>query len=319
MGFPARFFLLVVWGGLIIAGGSGSAHGGLLLEALRWEASPALEQAGPLLPIAALPELGEDVTPQPGGPEVWRHEAVSLPFVGEVRFAELSLPVLAVLLGLADGFNPCAMWALVYLLSLLVSLRDRKKIWLLVGSFVVTSGVLYFLFMTAWLKVFLFVGYLRPLTIVIGLSALLLGVNNLRGFIITRGGPVCGVGGSSLKKRTMGRMERLVAAPISLMSLLGIIVLAFTVNTIEFACSAGLPAVFTHTLSLRQLTAPQYYGYILLYDFFFMLDDLLIFALAAFAFETTIGSGYARYGKLVGGVVLVGLGLVMLFVPEMLR
>jgi hypothetical protein len=173
--------------------------------------------------------------------------------------------------------------------------------------------------MTAWLNVFLFVGYLRPLTIAIGLGALLVGSNDLRGFIITRGAPVCGVGGSGLKKRTMSRMERLVAAPVSLMSLFGIIALAFTVNTIEFACSAGLPAVFTHTLSLGQLAAPQYYGYILLYDFFFMLDDLIIFALAAFTIGATIGSGYARFGKLAGGVVLVGLGLVMLFAPEMLR
>ena len=252
-------------------------------------------------------------------PSAWLPESVSLPFVGEVRLAKLSLSFLAIVLGLADGFNPCAMWALVYLLSLVVSLGDRRKIWLLVGSFVFASGVLYFFFMTAWLNVFLFVGYLRPLTLVIALGALLVGVNDLRGFIITRGAPVCAVGGSGLKKGVMGRMELLVAAPVSLISFLGIIALAFTVNTIEFACSAGLPAVFTHTLSLHPLPALQYYGYILLYDFFFMLDDLIIFALAAFACEATIGSGYARYGKLFGGVVLVVLGMVMLFAPEMLR
>jgi len=27
--------------------------------------------------------------------------------------------------GLLDGFNPCAMWVLLFLLSLLVHLRDR--------------------------------------------------------------------------------------------------------------------------------------------------------------------------------------------------
>ena len=117
----------------------------------------------------------------------------------------------------------------------------------------------------------------------------------------------------------MGRMERLVAAPLSVASFFGVVALAFTVNAIEFACSAGLPAIFTHTLSLRQLSAPQYYGYILLYDFFFMLDDLVIFSLAAFALQTTMASGYGRFGKLVGGIVLMGLGLVMLLAPEMLR
>ncbi|MFA7383314.1 MAG: hypothetical protein WC001_07680 [Desulfurivibrionaceae bacterium] len=317
MKIPARFFLLAICGCLLVMSMQRRVCAGPLPEAPCRVKPVILAQAGPT-PDAARP-LSESKGPPSGGPEVWRPEAVSLPFVGEVRLSELSLPALAVLLGLADGFNPCAMWALVYLLSLVASLRERRKIWLLVGSFVLASGVLYFLFMTAWLKVFLLVGYLRLLTIAIGLGALLVGGYDLRSFIVTRGGPVCGVGGSALKKRTMTSMDKLVAAPLSLLSILGVIALAFTVNTIEFACSAGLPAVFTHTLSLRQLSAPQYYGYILLYDFFFMLDDLLIFALAAFALETTIGSGYARYGKLVGGVVLVGLGLVMLFAPEMLR
>ena len=282
MGMSARFFLLAVCCGLLIMVGAANA---------------------------ALP----------GGPEVWQPESVSLPVLGTIRLADFSLPALALLLGLADGFNPCAMWALVYLLSLLVSLQDRRKIWLLVGSFVLASGVLYFLFMTAWLNVFLLVGYLRPLTIAIGAGALVIGAVDLRAFVLTRGAPVCGVGNPGLKRRTMGRMERLVAAPLSLASFLGVVVLAFTVNAIEFACSAGLPAIFTHTLSLRQLSAPQYYGYILLYDFSFMLDDLLIFSLAAFTLRATMTSGYVQYGKLVGGIVLVGLGLTMVFAPEMLR
>jgi hypothetical protein len=257
---------------------------------------------------------------QLGGLEVSRPETVLLPVFGAIRLADFSLPVLAVLLGLADGFNPCAMWALVYLLSLLVSLQNRRRIWLLVGSFVLASGVLYFLFMTAWLNVFLLLGYLRPLTIAIGAGALIIGAMDLRAFVLTRGTPpVCAVGSSDLKRRTMGRMERLVAAPLSFVSFLGVIVLAFTVNAIEFACSAGLPAIFTHTLSLRRLSMFQYYGYILLYDFFFMLDDLLIFILAAFTLQTTMASGYARYGKLVGGIILAGLGLIMLLTPEMLR
>ncbi|MCX5877232.1 MAG: hypothetical protein NT087_13235 [Deltaproteobacteria bacterium] len=299
MGWAGRFFLFVVWCCLIVT------------------VAQSLAQAGQAT-IAALPLLGSNVVQQ-GGPEVWHPETVSLPVFGAIRLTDFSLPALAVLIGLADGFNPCAMWALVYLLSLLVTLQDRRKIWLLVGSFVLASGVLYFLFMTAWLNAFLLLGYLRPLTIAIGAGALVIGAVDLRAFVLTRGAPVCEVGSPGFKKRTMGRMERLVAAPLSLASFLGVIALAFTVNAIEFLCSAGLPAIFTHTLSLRQLSVPQYYGYILLYDFFFMLDDLLIFSLAVFTLRTTMASGYAHYGKLVGGIVLVGLGLLMLLAPEMLR
>lgn len=301
MRFPARFLLFAVWCCLVVTAAPGDGFGGIrnILPGQQMEAATGV--------------------PHSDVPEVWRAESVSLPFVGEVRIAELSLPALAVLLGLADGFNPCAMWALVYLLSLLVSLQDRRRIWLLVGSFVFASGALYFLFMTAWLNVFLLIGFLRPLTIGIGIGALVVGVADLRSFVITRGAPVCTVGNAGFKQRTMSRMERLVAAPLSVATFLGIIGLAFVVNSIEFACSAALPAVFTHALSLRPMPSIQYYGYILLYDIFFMLDDLIIFALAAFAMQSTIARGYDRYGKLVGGIVLVALGLVMLFAPEQLR
>jgi cytochrome c biogenesis protein CcdA len=75
-----------------------------------------------------------------------------VPFVGGIDPFGYSLPALTVLMGLADGFNPCAMWVLVYLISLIAGTQDRRKTWWLVGSFVVASGVLYFLFMTAWLN-----------------------------------------------------------------------------------------------------------------------------------------------------------------------
>ncbi|KGO34283.1 hypothetical protein JT06_09410 [Desulfobulbus sp. Tol-SR] len=246
-------------------------------------------------------------------------ESLDLPFVGEIRLADYSLPALAIIIGLVDGFNPCAMWVLVYLISLIVSINDRRKVWLLVGTFVLSSGVLYFLFMTAWLNVFLLMGYLHTLTLVIGLAALGAGVLSVREFIRTRGQLVCKIGDVESKKRTMGRIERIVNSPLTWFSVISIIALAFIVNSIEFACSAALPAIFTHTLSLRQLPTFEYYGYILLYDLFFMLDDLAIFSLAVLALDTTVGTRYAGYCKIIGGTVLIGLGAVMVFWPELLR
>ena len=246
-------------------------------------------------------------------------ESLDLPFVGEIRLADYSLPALAIIIGLVDGFNPCAMWVLVYLISLIVSINDRRKVWLLVGTFVLSSGVLYFLFMTAWLNVFLLMGYLHTLTLVIGLAALGAGVISVREFIRTRGQLTCKIGDVESKKRTMGRIERIVNSPLTWFSVISIIALAFIVNSIEFACSAALPAIFTHTLSLRHLPTLEYYGYILLYDLFFMLDDLAIFSLAVLALDTTVGTRYAGYCKIIGGTVLIGLGAVMVFWPELLR
>ncbi len=277
------------------------------------------ETTGVRLELAIRALLANDPALFPEGQEGRQRQTIELPLLGTIRPADYSLPALAVVLGLVDGFNPCAMWVLVYLISLIVSLNDRRRIWLLVGTFVASSGVLYFLFMTAWLNVFLFLGYLRTLTLIIGLGALGAGILGLREYVRTRGQLTCTIGDAGSKKRTMNRIDRIVEAPLTLMTVLSLILLAFIVNSIEFACSAALPAIFTHTLTLRNLSTFEYYGYLLLYNFFFMLDDLIIFSLAVLALDTNVGQRYAGYCRFVGGLVLVMLGGVMVFRPEWLR
>lgn len=246
-------------------------------------------------------------------------QTVELPLLGEIKYTDYSLFSLAVVLGLVDGFNPCAMWVLVYLISIILTLNSRKKIWLLVGTFVGASGVLYFLFMTAWLNAFLFLGYLPVLTLLIGLVAVGTGILNIREYMQTKGELVCKIGDAQSKKKTMNRIDQIAQAPISLFTIFNIIVLAFVINSIEFACSAALPAIFTHALSLKALPAIQHYAYILLYDFFFMLDDLIIFSLAVLAVNTDLGQRYAKYCKIIGGIVILLLGGIMVFRPGLLR
>ena len=245
-------------------------------------------------------------------------DEITLPIVGKIKPSDYSLPSLAVILGLVDGFNPCAMWVLAYLISLIMTLKDRRKGWLLVGSFVFASGVLYFLFMTAWLNAFLLIGYVRPVTILIGLVALGAGILSVREFIKTRGAIVCEVGNEESRKKTMSRMERIVSSPLTLATIAGIIALAFVVNSIEFVCSAALPAIFTHVLSLSNLSTLQSYCYILLYDFFFMLDDLVIFGSAVFAMTSSLGDRYAKYTRPLGGTILLIIGVLLLFAPQLL-
>jgi glutaredoxin len=237
---------------------------------------------------------------------------IDLPIFGEIDPAYYSLLALTVVMGLADGFNPCAMWVLIYLISLIAGLRDPTKIWWLVGTFVLTSGILYFLLMTAWLNMFLVVGYVRPLTELVALAAIGFGISHLYELVWTRGAIECEVGDIEQRQRTMARIRDVVAAPIGVGSLLLIVGLAFAVNAIEFICSAALPAIYTHVLALSDVTTAGYYAYIALYVVFFMLDDLIIFGLAAFAIQKIINSRYAVVSRLAGGVVLIALGAWML-------
>ena len=254
--------------------------------------------------------------PPPTGQEPG--SGIDIPVFGRIVFADYSLAALAVILGLVDGFNPCAMWVLVYLISLVATLKDRRRIWLIVGSFVLASGVLYFLLMTAWLNLFLLIGFLRPVTIVIGLVALGGGIWQIREFIKARGEVVCEVTGEESRAKTMARMKKIVSSPITFATILGIIALAFVVNSIEFVCSAAIPMVFTQVLALSNLSNFQYYGHILLYVIFFMLDNLIIFGSAAVALTSSLGVRYAKYSRPVGAAILIILGVLLLFAPRLL-
>lgn len=257
-----------------------------------------------------------------GGEEPVEEEVpdeIDVPLIGQLRIADYSLPLLSIVLGLVDGFNPCAMWVLAYLISILFVLQDRRKAWLLVGSFVLASGVLYYLFMTAWLNAFLLIGYSRPVTVIVGAIALGAGIFNVHDYIKSGGQIVCEVVDADSRKGTMSRIQTLVSSPLNAAAVFGIIVLAFLVNSIEFVCSAALPAIFTQVLALANLSTLSYYLYILLYVAFFMLDDLIIFGAAAFAVNTSLGERYARFSKPIGGAILLILGVLLLFAPQLLR
>jgi hypothetical protein len=109
------------------------------------------------------------------GPEESTDDQMDIPVFGRLSARKLGLPVFTIAVGLVDGFNPCAMWVLLFLLSILVNLKDRRRIFAIAGTFVVVSGLAYFAFMAAWLNVFMLIGYLRPIQVVLALMAVLIG------------------------------------------------------------------------------------------------------------------------------------------------
>ncbi len=243
---------------------------------------------------------------------------VRLPLFGEIDPAGLSLPALTVLMAAIDGFNPCAMWVLVFLISILVGMTDHLRMWLLGGAFLATSGLVYFVFLAAWLNVFLVLGALVWVRIVIGLLAIGGGGYYLREFFANPEG-VCRVAPAGRRGKIMDRLKASIREKRFLYALAGIIAVAFGVNLIELLCSAGIPAVFAQVLAMSELPQWRYYAYLLLYVVVFLLDDLAIFAAAMATLQATgLTAAYSRYSRLIGGVVLCAIGMLLLAAPDLL-
>lgn len=249
-----------------------------------------------------------------GGPMI-------LPVFGEVNPKNISLPGMTVVLGLLDGFNPCAMWVLLFLISLLLGMNDKKKRWLLGSIFIFISGFSYFVFMSAWLQLILFIGFIAIIRISIGLLASGVGVMSIWDSWKNRkvDGLFCKVSEFKDSKKTFNKIKEIVHRKNLWWSILGIVILGFSVNLVELACSAGFPAIFTQVLAINDIAMWQRYLYMFGYIFFYMLDDMIVFGIAMFTLQSaSIGTKYAKYINFFSGVLIFVLGLLLIFKPEWL-
>ena len=225
---------------------------------------------------------------------------------------DVGLPVFSIVLGLLDGFNPCSMWVLLLMISLLAPLNDRKRMLAIAGTFVVVQGLAYFAMMAAWLNLFLFIGASRASQVVIALIAIVAGLINLKDFFAFGRGITLSIP-EAAKPGIYRRMSGILRAPTYTTAIGATIVLALLVQIVEFMCTSGFPALFTRILTLRGLETGAYHGYMLLYIAAYMFDDLVVLGTGVVLLSRRrLQEREGRVLKFVAGVVMVGLGIYLL-------
>jgi thiol-disulfide isomerase/thioredoxin len=244
--------------------------------------------------------------------------SVNLPLVGMVDVKAFSLPVLTLVLAGMDAFNPCAFFVLLFLLSLLVHARSRARMAIVGGTFVLFSGLVYFVFMAAWLNVFLVAGELRVITVIAGLLALTVAALNIKDFFWFKEGPSLSIP-ESAKPGLFRRMRGIVATGNLGPMLASTVLLAIVANSYELLCTAGFPMVYTRVLTLAQLETWQYYAWLAAYNVIYVIPLLAI----VIVFVKTMGArklteSEGRILKLVSGFMMLGFGLLLLAAPQLL-
>jgi len=248
-------------------------------------------------------------------------EEYDVPILGNINAKNASLLLVSIIIGAVDGFNPCAMWILLFLLSLLISTKDRRKMWILGLTFILTSGVVYLLFMLSWLNVAKYTSSIIFVRYLIGIFALMFGSINLYRFIkgLKQKDVGCDVTDAAKKRKIMDRIRKILSENKLLFAIIGIMLLAISVNLIELLCSLGLPVMFTEILGLNDLSHFEYGIYMLVYILFFLVDDLVIFIIAMKTLKLKgISNKYMKYSHLIGGLIMLVIGLLMILKPAWL-
>ena len=244
-------------------------------------------------------------------------EVFAVNFFGyDVSLDRVGLPVFTLAMGLLDGFNPCSMWVLILMISLLATMNNRSRMLAIAGTFVAVQGLAYFVFMAAWLNLFLLIGISRASEIVIAAIALLAGAINLKDFWAFGRGISLSIPNVS-KPGIYARMRRILQAENLAAAIFGAVILAVLVQIVELMCTSGFPALFTRILTLKQLDNLSYYGYLLLYDMAYMLDDVIVLSIGVITLnQRRLQENEGRWLKFVSGLVMVCLGIYLLLFPH---
>lgn len=242
-----------------------------------------------------------------------------IPFWGVVDLKDFSLLSLSFILGLVDGFNPCAMWVLMSFLLILWQIKDRRKMLQVVSIFIVAEAIMYWLILNLWYQTWDFIQLDKIITPVVGLLAIGGGSYFLFRYFKNRGKLVCKTDVEKQGK-TEVKIQKLISSPLTILTTLGIIGVAFSVNIVEFACSVGIPQAFTKILEINNLSALGRQFYIALYTVAYLIDDLIVFSLALYGFSKfyAVGQRYSNLSSLIGGVLMLILGGLLLLSPQWL-
>lgn len=243
---------------------------------------------------------------------------VNLPLFGKKDAKKISVLLSAAFIGLVDGFNPCAMWILIFLISMLLGMKNKKRMWALGITFLVSSAAVYFLFLLSWLNLSIFLNKILYIRVAISYIALVLGVVAIAKFFLKKDDG-CEVVDKKKRKKIIHAIEKIIKEKSFILALLGIVVLASAVNIIELMCSLGLPVMFTQILAINDVSMPLQIVYSLIYVIFFLLDDLIVFIIAMKTLEIkAISNKFGKYSHLIGGIIMLIIGLLILYKPEWL-
>ena len=244
---------------------------------------------------------------------------IKLPLLGNVNMKEVSLPLVTIILGLINGFNPCSMWVLLFLINMLFGIKSKKKSWIIGFSFLFVSFVIYFLSLLG-INILVDVTAYKWMKIIIGLIILVVGILNIRKYIKMRKEEVgCEVVSDKKRKKIIDRIKKVIESKTLLLAIIGVSILAASINVIGLACSLGFPLVFNELLTINEINGISKIIYLLLFTLFYLLDDIIIFILSMITLESkAISNKYTKLTTIISAIIMIIIGILLIFKPEWL-
>lgn len=263
-------------------------------------------------------EIGKDLScglipPAP----VSKSESISINVFGHsVPLVHVGLPLLTLTMGLLDGFNHGSTWVLILMISLLAPMKSRPAMLAIAGTFIAVQGIVYYGYLAAWLNLFKFTGTSYVSEIVIASLSIIAGLIYFKNYMFF--GQKMSLASQEITNPGIyTHIRKILQSETLTKALLSTTVLAVLVQLGEFSYKSFFPALYTRILTLHQLSSLSNYGYLMLYDLAYMLDDIIILAIAVFTLKLSRSpEKESRLTMLASALLMLGIGLYLILAPH---
>lgn len=253
-------------------------------------------------------------------PDKGTDQTLNLPFFGTVNLNSMSSYLSTALIAFVDGFNPCSLWVLTFLLGLLIYTKSRKKIIIVGLTFLLITAGTYGLFILGLFSAFQYIGQITWIRALVALIAFSFGLVNVKDYFWFQEGISFSIP-KWVKPKIAEKFRNLTQKSYSLPALVGAtILMALGVTLAELPCTAGFPVVWTGILNSQGVSSSTFAVLFVLYMAIYLLDELLVFGTVSITLQSSkIREEHGRLLKLVGGTLMLSLAVSFLFAPELMN
>ncbi|MFP4117445.1 MAG: thioredoxin [Candidatus Woesearchaeota archaeon] len=244
----------------------------------------------------------------PGG------NVIDVPFVGEVDLNETPFIVTTFLIAFIDGFNPCSLWLLTFLLGILVLTKSRKKMIIVGISFLLTTAIVYGAFIAGLFNVFSYTRFIEQIKWFVGALALIFAIVNIKDYFWYKKGISFTISDKH-KPKLFKKMRRIMHPDQSLPSMVGAtIALALGVTLVELPCTAGFPMIWSGMAAELSLPTINFLALLGLYLLIYLSVEIVILTTVVITMaKIDFGESHGRILKLISGIIMLVLGVGFVF------
>lgn len=241
---------------------------------------------------------------------------VRVPLIGEVDLQAAPILLTTVLIAFLDGFNPCSLFVLTFLLAIIIHSASRKKIFLIGFTFLLVTSAVYGLFILGILNIMVFAARLFWIRNIIAALVIVVGLFGIKDFLVAQEGPTFSI--PEKHKSKFYKQVRRIFYTDSVLPMIGATaVMGLGIALVELPCTAGFPFIWSTIVAGMELSANYFALLFAVYILIYLLDEVVIFMVAVIKMRSAkMTEEQGRTLKLVAGTLMLVLGLILLIRPE---